>query len=506
MSAFPLRRGVRDDEAASRPRRRGLRVPLPLALLLAAALLNVFLWSYATPPLQGPDESAHMAYLQHLAETGAPPDRNGNDFHVYSTEQSLAMAIGALNTLPTVGNARPSWSPADERELKRLSDDLPDAARENGIGPNPAAQNPPLYYAYGALPYLAGKALGFDFFGRVMLVRWATGLLYVATVALTWLFVSQLLRATWLRVTATGIVALIPQLAFIGAIVNPDILLVALWTGFLALATRTLLAGPSGARIAGLGALAGASSLTHGRGLLLIVPVAVAVGLACRRHGVPLVTSARWSAIGAAVAAAGALAALLATRASSGGAAFGGVASVGGAGISPTGFAAYLWNFYLRPLFELDSGVGPDYGFRQVWVETFFGRFGSLDASFSSRVYTGLTLVVLGGIAAFACAAWVRRRWVAGNWQLAVTLLSVPVVLLGGLHVIAYRQLANGSLDPVLQGRYLLPCAALAGLAGAAICATLPRRLGAAAAGALLAFGVMLSIGGIGISVARFYL
>ncbi|MDO8210012.1 DUF2142 domain-containing protein [Conexibacter sp. CPCC 206217] len=506
MSAFSL-----GGRAGSAPRpRTALRTrlrqfPLPLAAILLAALLNAIAWSYATPPLQAPDEPAHVAYVQHLAETGHPPKRNADDYHVYSTEQGTAMLLQALNTLPTVGNARPSWSPADEAELRRLGDDLPASGRKDGTGPNPAAQNPPLYYAFACIPYWAGRALGLDFTGRLMLIRWATSLFYLAIIALTWVLVGELMAATWLRVVATSVVALIPQLAFIGTIVNPDIMLAAIWTAFLTLAVRMLKRGPTARSVLGVGALTAASALTHGRGLLLLPPAIVLIGLAFLKYRPGWRAALTWSGGAAGLVAAGGLVALLVTRSASGGAAFGGVATANSAGTSVRGLADYVWQFYLGRRGLIGPRIGPDYGFRQVFVESFLGRFGSLDAGFSKRVYDGLQALVLLGLAGFLGAAFVRRRWIAEHWQLVVVLVLTPLSLLGGLHLIAYRQLAAGSVDPILQGRYLLVCVSLVGLAVAAICATLPRRVGAVLAAAVLSIGVLLSIGGLGVTVLRFY-
>ncbi len=278
------------------------------------------------------------------------------------------MLAGGLNMLPTVGAARPSWSPADEAALRRALDSLGPEGRKNGTGPNPAAQNPPLYYAYAAVPYWAGRLLGLDFTGRLMLVRWATSLLYLATIALTWLFVAELVRARWARVLAAALVALIPQLAFIGAIVNPDIMLVAIWTAFLALSARVFTRGPTTRRVLGIGALTAASALTHGRGLLLLPPAAAAVALACWQHRVGWGAALREAAGALGLVAAGGLTALLVTRSASGGAAFGGVATANSAGTTPRGLIDYLWQFYLgrrgligpesRPRPRLPAGLG----------------------------------------------------------------------------------------------------------------------------------------------------
>ena len=59
----------------TRPRRAGARGWLPRAAwaCAAVALLNGLAWSLITPPFQVPDENAHYAYVQELAERGKLP-------------------------------------------------------------------------------------------------------------------------------------------------------------------------------------------------------------------------------------------------------------------------------------------------------------------------------------------------------------------------------------------------------------------------------------------------
>src|SRR4051794_33324113 len=49
------------------------RIPMPLRILLAIALVELLAWTIAMAPFQGPDENNHFAYAQQLAETGGKP-------------------------------------------------------------------------------------------------------------------------------------------------------------------------------------------------------------------------------------------------------------------------------------------------------------------------------------------------------------------------------------------------------------------------------------------------
>src|SRR5215212_2809357 len=61
--------------------------PSPLVFLLLATFLVGCAWALLVPPFQAPDENAHVAYVQSLAERGALP---GNEGEGQSTEQRAA--------------------------------------------------------------------------------------------------------------------------------------------------------------------------------------------------------------------------------------------------------------------------------------------------------------------------------------------------------------------------------------------------------------------------------
>ena len=69
-------------------------VPRPLAALLAVATIQVVAWILVLPPFQGPDEDAHFAYVQHLAETGEATDRHAGSGMSYSTERGGGDEVG----------------------------------------------------------------------------------------------------------------------------------------------------------------------------------------------------------------------------------------------------------------------------------------------------------------------------------------------------------------------------------------------------------------------------
>src|SRR4051812_40893787 len=85
--------------------------PRPLAILLGIGVIQAVAWSVVTPPLQGPDESGHVAYVQHVAETGYKPDFSSGNGSV-STEEDTALFTFGLS--PLIGNqgAKPAFTKA----------------------------------------------------------------------------------------------------------------------------------------------------------------------------------------------------------------------------------------------------------------------------------------------------------------------------------------------------------------------------------------------------------
>ncbi|HMJ03844.1 MAG TPA: DUF2142 domain-containing protein [Conexibacter sp.] len=481
------------------------RVPRPLVPLLVASLLLGVAWAAVVPPFQGPDENDHFAYVQQLAEAGsAPSPTRGSGAGSNSTQAQRALVD--LGLLATMGNAdaRPAWGAAELERWSAFERALPASGRADGGGPNPIAKNPPLYYGLTAVAYEATP--GDSLFAHLFASRLVGVLLFTATVALTWLAVSELTARAWARVLATGIVALQPQLAFMAGIVNADILLVAIWTAFVALTIRTLKRGLTTARVLGLFALGALSPLTHGRGLALLPALAVVLGLVCWRHRPALRRALAWGAGGAALLGAGLLAFRLFTSGTDGGGAlYGGQTGyIEQGGASPGELLETVWRFYLPPLPGMGDRLGPAFGFRQMWVETFYGKFGWLDAGFPSRVYTLLQYGTVLLIGATVAALAVRRRELRREWTIVAALAAIGLSLVALVHLVSYLALIDTG-DTLIVGRYGLPLVSLLALAIAFVATSLPRRLGPLLAAGLLALGVLLQLGGLGLTVVRFY-
>jgi 4-amino-4-deoxy-L-arabinose transferase-like glycosyltransferase len=482
-----------------------------VALLVVAALLSLA-WDMAVPAFQGPDESRHFSYVQHLAETGETPSVKGGTSN--STEEQDALIW--LNLEPLVGNtlARPAWSTADLSLWHRIERSMPRGSRVNAIklpAADPQANNPPLYYAAMSIPYRVFVWL--PLLKRVFVLRLINALCYLATIALMWLIAGELFGPVrWKQTLAAGVVALEPQLSFLSAIINADNLLIALTTGLLLVALRLVTRGPSMARVLAASVLAAAAVLTLGRGLVTLPVLAVALVVAWIVHRPATRDALTRGAAAVATIVVAFVAYVLFGRASGTSSLYGGQLSQlnsrvpGGASFTIRQFLYSIYQFYFQTLARLRPRIGPEFGYNQVFIKTFYGAFGSLEVVFKTAVYNALKILSDVGLLALltACVVRWRRLWQA--WPVVVVMLALLLTNVVFLHYVSFRALLNnGGTGPLIVGRYLLPMVGLFGLAITFVAGSLPRRAGPLLAALILAVGVLLCLAGIGITAVRFY-
>lgn len=486
---------MRHRLAAGRPSR-------PLAWVLVAILLCGCAWVLAVPPWQVPDENAHFAYLQSVAERGTLPETT-LERPIFSSAQALAADRSNADQTASSLVTRPEWSPAVERRWRAESAALTPAQWADGGGYNPAAANPPLYYGYAALAYHTLGA-GSSPVGRLAAARLASLLLLLATAALTWALVGELLgRRPLLQMTAAALAGLAPMATFLSAAVTPDALLFPATALVLLLAVRVLRRGLTPARGALLGGALALAILTKAASYALVPAVAVAVLVAAWRARTHLRAALVSTAAAGAALTVPVAAWLLAARALDR-PAVNTLASDAPVPFQLRELFSYAWQYYLPALPGMQESVLG--GAPQIWgtlLQGAVGRFGWLEVKLPYAVY-GLVAAALAAVVALAAAeAWRRRRRL--DPAVAVVLVLALGATLAGLHYTEYRSvIATGT--PVIQGRYLLPLGLpLAGLAVAAALARLPAPARRPAAGLVLGGLAALQLMSLGEIMARFH-
>jgi hypothetical protein len=472
--------------------RRLRRVPGPLAILLAAAAVLGVAWCIALPALQGPDEVSHFTYVQRIVERGEIPWAPGGGESApgkspYSTEVNVAIEQAELGPLAANLGARAAWTPADEALWRERSRGLRDADRRDGTFTS-ALKNPPAYYLYDAIAYELAR--GGSFFDRQFLMRLANVPLLLATIVFVWLLAAELLpRPPWARFVAAASAALVPQLLNVTATVNPDVLLAAEWSAALWLMVLVCRRGPRAGLVIALAAVCAAAGLTHGRGLFVLIPAGLAVAFAlARERGWRLLRPRVLVPLLAVVY----LAAL--------------VVVAGRGDGSSREFLSYVWQFYLPKLGFMDPAIGvADYDFGEAYVDRWYGTFAQLEVTLPHDLTRWLFWATLAGLAALVVALAAHWRVVRRESDTAIVLAIAIVALILGLHLAAYRAMLGQPGDPIITGRYFLPLIGLFGTGVALIARTLPPRLGAAFAGAVLAAGVCLQLTSLGLLVERFH-
>jgi 4-amino-4-deoxy-L-arabinose transferase-like glycosyltransferase len=475
-------------------------MPRPLVALLAIVVIIGLFWALLVPPWQAPDEPSHFAYAQSLAERFALPG-SANRL-TFSSEPRLAkLATGAGAVELRASQLRPNWSSRDY--ARYLAAARLGQSRSDGGGVNPESYDPPLFYLYSDLAYWA--TYGGNVFERYYAMRiWGIGLLAL-TVLATWLLVGEVLgRRRVLQLTAAAIVGLLPAETFIATSINPDALMIPLWTLALWLGARVIKYAARPRDTVSLLAVTAAAALTQPISYALVPAALLAVMLGlinARREG--RAVRIRPAAL-ALIAGAAPVIAWIAAR-TGGNPALARIAAAPGQRPRPfmvRQFVSYIWQFYLPRLPSMARlRVTPGLSVYNVWVREGWGTFGWLDVSMPSWVYTAVaSFTALIGVLSAAIVSTFRDR---RRWQLVAFFALALAALLLGLHLTEYRSLINNQ-GPFLQGRYLLPVVGLFGLAVALVLSRLPRRWEAPACATLVPLMLLLQVLALA-TVARTY-
>lgn len=201
--------------------------------LLVASTANIFLWITIIPIWQYPDEQAHFAQVQDIAEIGDAP------INSFDTSNEISLSEKYLDTeRNSYGNNKFTYHPEykinysnnNEGPFEKIINNL-DITQRTNLVKNEATHNPPLYHHFGVLAYKS--VYQSNLFARVMAVRIMSGLLFIITVYLSFRFSKLLFSNDIKTLILPTIVAFKPMLVFSSTGVLPDPLTNLLFTAIL---------------------------------------------------------------------------------------------------------------------------------------------------------------------------------------------------------------------------------------------------------------------------------
>lgn len=487
---------------ATAPRRTARRV----GVLCAVASLGITCtWATVTPIFQGPDESEHFAYAQHLAETGdrADPGRDSTR-STYSTQAAAVYSLLRHNAVVIDRGARNPFTETTRRDID-ATDSLP--ADDGGGFSESATGHSALYYALLAPAIkLAGDALTTQLF----LARLVTAVMAAAIAGFA-AWAAAILVPGRRRVAALAglAAATLPIAGSVGGSVNNDTL-VNLVAAAAFVAVLSLLTDPGGSlrRFAVLGAMIPLLPIAKGTGLGVGLAFGGALVVAALLRRAPLRVVQ-----GLAAGAAGALAALAVLAAGS-------ELLVGGQTLTllnvhppdpRVGAGAPLETIYrldyllqtFVPFIHLRLDLfPPPVPLYRIYVFGSWGGFGWNRFYMPTSVNLALGLATIAAVLAGFWALYRERARLAGR-KLAVLAVALTPLIAIAFVAVAYATFAPRPVQPE-QGRYLLIALVPVGLWFAAVPAALrpgPARwavTGLLAGGlcAMSLIGILVAAGG----------
>jgi 4-amino-4-deoxy-L-arabinose transferase-like glycosyltransferase len=500
--------------AQAAPERVGLRrlaPPKSLAILLGIVVIVGLCWALLVPPWQSPDEISHYAYAESLAAGFTLPGKPARP--EISSDQTLADgSVGSNRGAFYPQSAPPNWSRADWAEyLARERLDPP--SRTDGAGLNSADYNPPLYYLLASVGYLIDN--GGTAFGRLYAMQIEGVLLLVVTTIGGWLLAGEVFgRRRLPQLACAAVAGLLPMTTFMSTSVNPDALLIALWTLALWLGARVINHRARGWDAAALCAVTAAAILTKATSYALVIPVLLALlagwlrrpaaerGPALKRlaaAGLALVVPVLGWLVYAHTSSRPAINQIATSTPSASSS-----AATPAHGFNLRQFISYVWQFYLPRLpFLTPFRTTPGLPVYDIWVRQGIGMFGWLDVYLPAWLYNAAGVAAAGiGVTAVALLArLLKRRHLLLLGYFALTLLG----LLALLHLGEYLVIIGGG-GQFNQGRYLLPVVGLLGLAIALIVRALPPRVRPPACGLVLTGLLALQVISLSAVLQAYYL
>jgi Predicted membrane protein (DUF2142) len=519
-TAAPLR-----QPAPERPRPRGLaraqarerlgRIPKAGWVCALVGLLTAIAWSLIVPLFQVPDEPAHVAYAQYLAETGSPPSGDNQKRPFSKQERRLLNAVQWKAV-----THRPQNEPPATETARKLFDHL-DEHQGTPVGPGgftSATNNPPVYYAAEAAVYHLTPSSSLA--DRIHAMRLLSALLAAVTVLFIFLFLRELVPGSpWAWTVGALAVTFQPMFGFMSGGVNSDSLLFAASAGVFWALAASFRRGLTVERGVWIGALAAAGLVGKINMLGLLPGIAIGLFVLVARSS----PATRRQAIRGAIVATGIVAGVavvymaLNSLVWDRGLFFGGGGHPLGSAIGAAGRVdlahtpdrtigdalSYGWQFYLPRLPFMQSFFF-EYPLRHVWFDGFIGSFGWLDYRLPTGIYS-IALAIATVIAVLAGRELYTRRAVLRTriGELATyAAMTVGLLILVNGNGFAVR--ADSSIG-FEQARYLFPLLALYAAILALAARGVGRRYGPAAGVLIVTLAIVHTALAMVVTLTRYY-
>lgn len=389
---------------------RDTNARLFLTFLIAAFVMKGLLFVFLVPPWQGPDEPANLAAIAQVGSAPGFETTGPGDFPDSIRESVRASQYWKYRAWPW--DFEPG-APAQDAEMFFVS-------------------GTPSIYNFIAFPaFRLGASLGVE--EAMYAVRMLSVVFGALTILMVYLLASEAsIGGPWIPFLATGLVAFVPQLGFITAVVNKDSLAILIGSAFMWIVISALRRPSKRAVMLGAGLLA-AAVLTKPSLLALAIPGSLAV-IAFGYRSV-LKSRIRF-VLGASALVAGALTIVMFLV------------------LSDSDLSQYLeWAGGLMggPA-GLKAGADPG-----MWLDVAtqsWGDFGWLNAPLPRSVYMGLLL--LTGLSVFGLAAFLALR-IGSLFRADPQGPMVFLVLISSLFSFAGVMAAGQASFGSAQGRWWFP-------------------------------------------------
>lgn len=211
--------------------------------LILATLFKQIVFAAVIPLWHGPDEQAHFAQVQYIAEFGhpVPNDNKIKDLsqEIFISEQLLGIErdVFGKNKFTHHPDYRIDYTPTTIGKYEPLINHLPKDSRTSFVKFE-ATRYPPLFYYLSAVPYRLAYQSGL--IDRVFVTRLLSVLMAVITVWLAYLIGRLLFSHNLDAVNLSLLVSFPPMVSFLFSSVTSDNLMNLLFTLFLYLCIKII--------------------------------------------------------------------------------------------------------------------------------------------------------------------------------------------------------------------------------------------------------------------------